>query len=193
MATETLKTMKEQLMNCVQGQLGDISRVDTHELGEAIDMIKDLAEAIYYCTITDSMEKSDEIQKMSSSTINYYTTPVNQMYPYMDRIDRTKRYMYYPQDGNMSSSPAHTGGQPMHYTEPLIETKRDPRQGTAYMRRRMYMESKEQHRDANSQMRELEAYLQELSSDITGMLKDASAEEKNILRQKITTLANKIQ
>ena len=41
------------------------------------------------------------------------------------------------------------------------------------MRRRMYMESKEQHRDVNSQMRELEAYLQELSSDITGMLKDA--------------------
>ena len=193
MATENLKTMKEQLTSCVQGQLGDISKVDTHELGEAIDMIKDLAEAIYYCTITDSMEKSDEIQKMSSSTINYYTTPMNQMYPYMDGMDRTKRYMYYPQDGNMSSSPTQTGGQPMHYTEPSMEVRRDPRQGTAYMRRRMYMESKEQHRDANSQMRELEAYLQELSSDITGMLRDASAEEKNVLRQKITTLASKIQ
>lgn len=193
MATENLKTMKEQLTSCVQGQLGDISKVDTHELGEAIDMIKDLAEAIYYCTITDSMEKSDEIQKMSSSTINYYTTPMNQMYPYVDGMDRTKRYMYYPQDSNMSSSPTHTGTQPMHYTEPSMEVRRDPRQGTAYMRRRMYMESKEQHRDVNSQMRELEAYLQELSSDITGMLKDASAEEKNVLRQKITTLASKIQ
>ena len=50
-----LKTMKEQLVACVQGQLGDVSKVDTHELGEAIDMIKDLSEAIYYCTITDSM------------------------------------------------------------------------------------------------------------------------------------------
>ena len=193
MATENLKTMKEQLTSCVQGQLGDISKVDTHELGEAIDMIKDLAEAIYYCTITDSMEKSDEIQKMSSSTINYYTTPMNQMYPYVDGMDRTKRYMYYPQNNNMSSSPTHTGTQPMHYTEPSMEVRRDPRQGTAYMRRRMYMESKEQHRDVNSQMREIEAYLQELSSDITGMLKDASAEEKNVLRQKITTLASKIQ
>jgi len=55
MATEALKAMKEQLMSCVQGQLGDISKVDAHELGEAVDMIKDLAEAIYYCTITDSM------------------------------------------------------------------------------------------------------------------------------------------
>ena len=63
MATEALKTMKEQLMSCVQGQLSDLTRVNTHELGEAIDMIKDLAEAIYYCTITDSMEKSEEIKK----------------------------------------------------------------------------------------------------------------------------------
>ena len=193
MATEALKTMKEQLMSCVQGQLGNISKVNAHELGEAIDMIKDLAEAIYYCTITDSMEKSDEIQKMGSSTINYYTTPMNQMYPYMDGMDRTKRYMYYPQGGNTGSSPSHTGNQPMYYTEPSMEIRRDPREGTSYVRRRMYMEGKEQHRDVNSQMRELEAYLQELSSDITEMVKGASAEEKNVLRQKITTLANKIQ
>lgn len=196
MATENLKTMKEQLVSCVQSQMGDISRVDTHELGEAIDMIKDLAEAIYYCTITDSMEKSDEIQKMGSSTVNYYTIPMNQTYPYMDDmsgVDRTKRYMYYPNGGNAASSPSQGGGQSMYYTEPTMEARRDPKEGTAYMRRRMYMESKQQHRDANSQMRELEAYLQELSSDITGMLKDASAEEKNVLRQKITTLANKIQ
>lgn len=77
MATEALKTMKEQLMNCVQGQLGDLAKVNTHELGEAIDMIKDLAEAIYYCTITDSMEKSDEKKEQ---TINYYTAPSGDMY-----------------------------------------------------------------------------------------------------------------
>lgn len=62
MGTEALKMMKEQLMSCVQGQLGDISKVDAKELGEAVDMIKDLAEAIYYCTITESMEKSEEIK-----------------------------------------------------------------------------------------------------------------------------------
>lgn len=60
MSTEALKAMKEQLMSCVQGQMGDISKVDAHELGEAVDMIKDLAEAIYYCTISESMEKVDE-------------------------------------------------------------------------------------------------------------------------------------
>ena len=142
------------------------------------------------------MEKSDEIQKMSSSTINYYTTPINQTYPYMDdmyNIDKTKRYAYYPNGGNTGSISSQTGGQPMRFTEPTMEMRRDPREGTAYMRRRMYMESKQQHRDANSQMRELEAYLQELSSDIVEMVKDASPEEKGVLRQKMTNLANKIQ
>ena len=67
MATENLKTMKEQLTSCVQGQLGDISKVDTHELGEVIDMIKDLAEAIYYCTITDSMEKRKKSPYLNSN------------------------------------------------------------------------------------------------------------------------------
>ena len=52
MSIEALKAMKDQISSCVQGQLGDLSKVNTHELGEAIDMIKDLAESIYYCTIT---------------------------------------------------------------------------------------------------------------------------------------------
>jgi hypothetical protein len=34
-----------------------LSEVDTKELGEAIDMIKDLEEAIYYCTVTEAMTK----------------------------------------------------------------------------------------------------------------------------------------
>ena len=51
-----LHNMKETLINCVQGQLGDLSSVDTKELGEVIDMIKDLSEAIYYCAIVDSMK-----------------------------------------------------------------------------------------------------------------------------------------
>ena len=48
------------------------------------------------------------------------------------------------------------------------------------------------HNDPNSQLHELEAYLQELSSDITEMIKDASPEERATLHQKMTMLANKI-
>ena len=69
---------------------------------------------------------------------------------------------------------------------------RDPREGRSPMRRRMYMEGKEMHNDTNSQLHELEAYLQELSTDITEMIKDASPEERATLHQKMTTLASKI-
>ena len=178
MATDALKTMNEQLMSCVQGQLGDISRVDTHELGQAIDMIKDLSEAIYYCTITQSMEKVYKQKEQASvNNINYYTTPEYR------GMERAGGYMYYP-SGNGGQN---TGS--MSYYTPMIH---DPRQGRSPMRRRMYMEGKEMHKDTNSQLRELEAYLQELSTDITEMIKDASPEERSTLRQKMTTLASKI-
>lgn len=193
MATETLKTMKEQLISCVQGQLGDISKVNTNELGQAIDMIKDLAEAIYYCTITDSMEKSDDLNKRQELTnINYYTTPATYgtYYDPYRQMERSKGYMYYPTSMNMSENTFQTS-HPSYYTEPTA-MMRDPREGRSYIRRRTYMEGKEKHNDPNSQLRELEAYLQELSSDITEMIRDASTEEKATLRQKMTTLANKI-
>ena len=69
---EELKTMKQNLTSLVQSQMGNLDQVDTHELGEAIDMIKDLAEAIYYCTITEAMEKSSENNNMRSY---YYSEP----------------------------------------------------------------------------------------------------------------------
>lgn len=189
MSTEPLKMMKEQIMSCVQGQLGDISKVDAHELGEAVDMIKDLAEAIYYCTITESMEKSDESKSQGETNINYYTTPSKMMYPndYRD-MEYMNGNMYYsaPMTGGNSS-----GGATHYYTEiPMM--RRDPREGRSPMRRRMYMEGKEMNNDKTSQLKELEAYLQELSTDITEMIKDASPEERTTLHQKMTMLANKI-
>lgn len=191
---ESLKTMKEQLTSCVQGQLVDLSKVDTHELGEAIDMIKDLEEAIYYCTITESMEKSQEDKQQQGETnINYYTTP---MYPDYRNMERAGGYMYYPAGGgnNSGSGGSNRGnsGETSYYTEIPSIMGRDPREGRSPMRRRMYMEGKEMHNDPNSQLQELEAYLKELSTDITEMVKDASQEEKATLREKMTMLANKI-
>ena len=63
-----LKQMKETLIGAVQGQLSNLSQANTEELGCAIDMIKDLSEAIYYCEIVESMkeaaEEKEEMMKM---------------------------------------------------------------------------------------------------------------------------------
>lgn len=69
---ERLKMMKESLMNCVQGQMGDLKNTNAKELGEAIDMIKDLAEAEYYCAITKAMEENDK----NKDAIKYTYPPV---------------------------------------------------------------------------------------------------------------------
>ena len=70
---------------------------------------------------------------------------------------------------------------------------RDYREGRSPVTRRMYMESKELHHDKAKQMKELEQYMKELSEDITEMIDDATPEEKEILSQKLTTLAEKIK
>lgn len=69
---------------------------------------------------------------------------------------------------------------------------RDRREGKSPMSRKNYMESKEMHQSKTTQMRELEKYLQELSSDIVEMIQDASPEEKAFMEQKISALATKI-
>lgn len=203
MATEELKSMKEQLVGCIQGQLGNLKNVNTHELGEAIDMVKDLSQAIYYCTIVESMEKAQKEGENVVNNINYYTTPMTSpkiYYPDYRDMERTNGYMYYPNSGSgsgnsgsgSSGNSSSGSSSSSYYTEMTPVMMRDPREGRAALRRRNYMEGKQTHRDKNSQLRQLEAYLQELSGDITEMVKDASPEERATLRQKMSTLAEKI-
>ena len=58
-----LQEMKRQITCAVECELCDITNADTHELGEAIDMIKDLEEAIYYATITEAMNEKENTHK----------------------------------------------------------------------------------------------------------------------------------
>ena len=51
---EQLYQIKAILLNSIQGQLSNLESADTHELGEVIDMIKDVAEAMYYCSMVET-------------------------------------------------------------------------------------------------------------------------------------------
>ena len=52
---ERLHHVKEIILDEILNQVSHLECVNTKELGEAIDMIKDLEEAIYYGTITKAM------------------------------------------------------------------------------------------------------------------------------------------
>ena len=165
-----LEQMRECLIACVQNQIsGHLDRVDTKELGEAIDMIKDLDEAIYYRTITEAMkEDSEEKEKQhwGSHEPKYYEPMYN---------NNGKTGKAYYSDMRMGDHP------------------RDMREGQSPMYRKMYMEAKEQHHDSAQQMKELENYMHELTNDVMELLNDATTEEKQLLRQKLTALAAKIK
>ena len=180
---DRLKSMKESLMNCVQTQMGNLQQVDAKELGEAIDMIKDLEEAIYYNTITKAMESKDKEH-------HYYYTE-RYMYPpenYRD-IDKDYGKRYY--DEYSVPYYASTGARQSYEKEyPIV--MRDHREGKSPMSRKTYMEAKEMQHDKSVKLKELENYVQELTHDMVEMIEDASAEEKQFLEKKVSMLATKI-
>lgn len=189
MSHEKLKWMKDTLICVVENELCNLESVDTEELGEAIDMIKDLEEAIYYCTVTEAMnnphnekmwemKKSDHHQENGDSRMYYY--------PMMYADGRSRR-----SDGTSHNDGRNGSTNGRNYYEDPAEW-RDEREGRSHMSRRMYMEAKDMKRDKATQLRELEKYMQELSQDITEMIADASPEEKQYLEKKITALASKI-
>jgi hypothetical protein len=65
---ERLKHIKNTLVDYIQSHMTDLSCVDTHELGEAIDMIKDMEEAIYYCHVSQAMEESNSEEIVRHAT-----------------------------------------------------------------------------------------------------------------------------
>lgn len=209
-----LNHLKEKLVYAVEDQLANIDTADTKELGEAIDMIKDLEEAIYYCTITKSMEEASKKEKEGhNETIHYYSEKYIPMEPYMPNIppmyyrdmDRPNGRMYYDGgnggSGNSGSGMGGNGGTRSYYDRYRMDMmganpdrmRKDEREGRSPERRRSYMEGQSMNKDKVHQMQELNKYMQELATDMTEMIEKASPEEKQLLHQKITELAGKIK
>ena len=57
---DMLKKIKTTLESQVCSELSDLKKIDTKELGEVIDMIKDLGQTMYYCSVVKAMEDGEE-------------------------------------------------------------------------------------------------------------------------------------
>ena len=214
MDVKRMYCMIEKLAECAEKQFDNgIESVDTAEMGQVTDMMKDLAEAMYYRTLTKAMDDSDpeEIMEMferygdggrryydhyryadgrfapkgrGSYRRGYDEPPYYHMTPEMYRsmenyrdMDRRDGRMYYSEPS--MNSGVHT------------ESRYD-------MAKRNYTESKELHRsntpeDKEQKMKELEKYLREIGSDIAELISDASTEEKNLLKNRMQVIMQKIQ
>lgn len=224
--TKELSAICERLVGAVKYEVDKgIENVDAKELGEVIDMIKDLSEAkekvikgCYYKTLIEAMEEAeygedyDEDGPMDLGRRGYRgqrrdsrgrymggRRGYDEMMPMdhermehmrdMDRDGMSRMYYSGSNGGSNSSGGSMNSGN--------MSGGRDYREGRSGQTRRSYMEKKELHKnntaeDKQAKLKELEAYMADLSSDITEMINGATTEEKNMLKTKIQTLAQKI-
>lgn len=199
---ERLKHVKDTLLCAVEAQIGDLANVDAKELGEVVDMVKDMEEAMYYCSITKAMKEKEEEEKYAKHSMPQY---IPMPMPNYRDMDRGQGRMYYEDRGMEYREGMRGRGEMERRTGRREEYEdsergerypveiRDVREGKSPISRKNYIESKELHQGAPAQMRELEKYLQELSQDITEMIADATPEEKTVLQQKLSILASKIK
>lgn len=187
-----LEMMKDQLISAVQGQLNCLDKADPKELGEAIDMIKDLDEAIYYCSVVKAMdekEKNGEYVHATYPAQSQYMKPEH----YRD-MDKIYGKMYYTEP-RMYDNPRYD--QRIMYDEGYKPSQegnyRDSREGKSYIGRRNYMEAKELHQENQKTMKELEHYLKDLSEDIVEMLEHATVEEKQMVKTKMSNILTSIK
>lgn len=186
-----------------------IENVDTSEMGEVVDMIKDLAEAEYHSIISKAMKKADEEEEeynkelLRSLKAEYGEESGRRFYDhyryangrFAPKGHGTRRgyeeppYMHmYPEAEHMRDMDRDYGK--MYYTEPMSESGYD-------RAKRNYTETKEMHKantpdDKEHKMKALDGYIKELGGDITQLIGDMTAEEKNLLRGKMSTLVSKI-
>lgn len=190
-----------------------VENVNAEEMGEAVDMIKDLCEAEYKAVIVKSMKKADEEEEEYDKELlrtlkaeygeeggrryydEYRYKTTGRFAPkgkgsYVGRrgYEEPPYYHMYP-ERDMDREYGR-----MYYTEPTATHTAESNYDRA---KRMYTETKEMHKantpeDKEHKMKSLDSYTKELASDITGMVADMSAEEKNLLRTKLSTLVSKI-
>lgn len=209
MDVKRMYCMIEKLAECAEKQFDNgIESVDTAEMGQVTDMLRDLSEAMYYRTLTKAMDDSEpeEIMEMferygdggrryydhyryadgrfapkgrGSYRRGYEEPPYYHMTPEMYRDMENRRDM------------DRSNGK-MYYSEPMSNME------SSYDRaKRNYTETKDLHRnntqqDKEAKMRSLEEYFREISSDITGLVADMTPEEKTMLKAKVSALATKL-
>jgi hypothetical protein len=146
-----LIAMIEKLANCIEPQFDNLEEIDCCELGEAVDILKDLEETLYFHTITEAMKD----------------------------------------EGVYGDWPVEYKKKDLHEEAPIKTHEEHTCEGRSCKNRKVYMEMKHT-KDKAAQMRELEKYMQELTTDMIEMIEDSSPEEKQYLEKKITALGAKI-
>lgn len=219
MDIKMMHEMIEKLTECAKHEVDKgVELVDAKEMGEVTDIIKDLAEAMYYRTLVEAMKESeygeeyDEYGPMDDGRRGYKGQRRDSRGRYMS--NRGRRRMGYEEPWNevfdynemerMRDMDRPHGK--MYFTETSdmgtmnrgsMDNRNTSNGSSATSRyenaRRGYEEKKTIGADKAEKMKGLEEYMKELSTDVSSMLTDMTPEEKNLMKQKMSVLMSKIQ
>lgn len=223
MHIKRIHDMVEKLTKCTEMELEKgIENVDTEEMGEVVDMIKDLCEAEYYAKVSKAMDEHDfdnAEEIMDDGRRGYRGQPrdsrgryirrgyeemmgyMPEMYRDMDRDGMGR--MYYTGStstggsqgqSNGGSSMGSSNSGSMGYSDGMM---RDSREGRSGQSRKGYVETKEMHKgnseeDKMAKKRELDKWMNDIGSDVKELVHDMTPEEKTMAKTKLTNLANSL-
>lgn len=216
---EKVTEIKDKLICSVELEMAKgLDNVCTEELGEVIDMIKDLSEAeekcwkaCYYKEIVEAMkEEGKENERAGYDHWRYSSgrfaptgsghyspgyTPMHMMDDDYDMMGYTKSQSgsrtSYSADGGRGSSSGSSTGNRSGYTSPMMGN----RYGQAYSNydeaRRHYTES---HSDSDKKMMDDHAkkHLEESIDTMKDIWKDADPNLKHIMKDKLGHLVNEM-
>lgn len=212
--TEDIAKICDMLTRSLQNHLdGGIDKANTQETGAVVDMIKDLAIAkekaikgLYYAEILEAMQGKEYGEEYDEDGPRYYrgrsqTTGRFMHRPYtepgdMIKVSRDGEKMYYTEAGthNRRSYEDHARGyeegQARGYEEGHERGYTEGRNSSRYEKARRGYE--DAGRDKEKRTASLNEYLHTITDDLTKMIEEMDTNEKQILRNKLQAIQNKI-
>lgn len=203
MHIKNIHSMIEKLSECAKVELDKgVENIDTKEMGEVAEIIKELSEAEYYAKISKAMDEAE----------------YGEDYDYIGAYDERKGYRGQPRDsrGRYMRRRSRIGyNEPMMYDERreadymdgkmyydgsastdggqmASRMQRDIREGRSGEARRGYIESKETGKEKSEKMRELETYMKSMAEDLTEAIEGATPEERALAKNKLSALVQKM-
>mgnify|MGYP001017484796 CR=1 FL=1 len=210
----------KQIMECVKAKVDGIG-IDNFE-GQNLDDLKDFTEIAKNIAcfdkdyrIVEAMEKSEDNEDVMRMLEQYEDYPDRRYYDHyryangrfapkghgIRRGYTEPPYYHMPINYNDSEymRDMDKGMGRMYYTEPVVSDNNSSHTiESGYDRaKRNYTETKEMHKnntpeDKEHKMKALDDYIKELGGDITQLIGDMTAEERNLMRTKLSTLVSKL-
>lgn len=195
MHIKNIHSMIEKLSECAKVELDKgVENIDTKEMGEVAEIIKELSEAEYYAKISKAMDEAE----------------YGEDYDYIGAYDERKGYRGQPRDsrGRYIRRRGYESPMMMHderresdykdgrmYYDDGVTRTTDISESRYDRARRGYEEAKNMNDTSadgkRKSMENLESYMKELSEDMTQFIGKMDANEKAMVKSKLQNLMTK--